>query len=112
MITGFYFDPSTGYHGFVRAATGKITKFDPRGSQKTTAVSINDAGAITGFYIALNGSTKGFMLANGAFTTFMVKGSTLTDPLSINTAGAITGWTRDTKSLIHGFVRDRYGYDH
>jgi hypothetical protein len=36
--------------GFVRDAAGTITRFNPPGSMRTTLLSINAAGAVTGYY--------------------------------------------------------------
>ena len=48
-ITGSYFD-AAGFHGFVRNPYGTITSFDPPDSQYTNPTSINDGGAIAGYY--------------------------------------------------------------
>ena len=37
-------------HGFVRNPYGTITSFDPPEGNQTTTTSINDEGAIAGFY--------------------------------------------------------------
>jgi hypothetical protein len=49
-ITGSYRDASFVNHGFLRAADGSFTSFDPPGSILTQPNSINQAGAITGTY--------------------------------------------------------------
>jgi Chitobiase/beta-hexosaminidase C-terminal domain/Glycosyl hydrolases family 16 len=49
-IAGSYTDAAGVQHGFVRNPYGTITSFDPPESKQTTATSINDGGAITGFY--------------------------------------------------------------
>jgi hypothetical protein len=49
-ITGSYTDPAGVQHGFVRNQYGTITSFDPTEGKQTTATSINDAGAVAGFY--------------------------------------------------------------
>ena len=43
-ITGFYVDASSVQHGFVRAANGTITEFDPTGSIFTNPNAIDDTG--------------------------------------------------------------------
>jgi hypothetical protein len=49
-ITGSYTDAAGVQHGFVRNQYGTITSFDPTEGKQTTATSINDAGAVAGFY--------------------------------------------------------------
>lgn len=50
-ITGDYYAAGA-YHGFLRAADGTITSFDPPGSTNTEARGINASGAITGYYVS------------------------------------------------------------
>jgi hypothetical protein len=49
-ITGSYTDAAAVQHGFVRNPYGTITSFDPPEGNQTTTTSINDTGAIAGFY--------------------------------------------------------------
>jgi hypothetical protein len=49
-ITGSYTDTAGVQHGFVRNPYGTLTSFDPPEGEQTTATSINDTGAIAGFY--------------------------------------------------------------
>jgi hypothetical protein len=49
-ITGSYTDTAGIQHGFVRNPYGTITSFDPPEGKQTTATSMNDGGAIAGFY--------------------------------------------------------------
>jgi hypothetical protein len=49
-ITGSYTDELRLQHGFVRNTHGTIVGFDPPEGGLTHPTSINDAGAITGFY--------------------------------------------------------------
>jgi hypothetical protein len=49
-IAGFYTDAADVQHGFVRNPYGTITSFDPPEGQEPTPTSINDGGAIAGFY--------------------------------------------------------------
>ena len=65
-ITGTYLDRSTAYHGFVRAADGKITTFKAPGSgtgaaEGTIPFSINTAGDITGTYLDTRNVYHGFV---------------------------------------------------
>jgi hypothetical protein len=49
-VTGSYTDTSGVQHGFVRNPYGTVTSFDPPEGNQTTATSINDGGAIAGYY--------------------------------------------------------------
>jgi hypothetical protein len=94
-----------------------VTNFDCPGAgtgalQGTGGISINKAGAITGFCV-LSGSgniAHGFVrAADGAVTVFDAPGAGTakhegTFPSSINTGGVITGMFSDTNSVYHGFV--------
>jgi hypothetical protein len=56
VIAGYYNDASDVYHGYVRAANGKITTFDSPGAgtgagQGTADGGINTAGDIAGYYL-------------------------------------------------------------
>jgi hypothetical protein len=68
-ITGYYLDANNVYHGFVRSRDGKFTTFDAPGANTTPGaysgtfpVSINDQGAITGYYLDANNVNHGFLL--------------------------------------------------
>jgi len=125
-IAGFYADALSGnYHGFVRAHEGCIpvgpacipfTSFDARPgilNGGTFATSINDAGAITGYFIANvppPARKHGFVRdPGGSLTSFDPPGSISTIALSINTGGAITGYYNESNLLLHGFVREPNG---
>ncbi len=67
-ITGYYLDANNVYHGFVRSPQGRVTTFDaPRANTTagsysgTFPVSINDQGAITGYYLDTNNVSHGFL---------------------------------------------------
>jgi hypothetical protein len=49
-IAGSYVDTAGAQQGFVRNPYGTITSFDPPEGKQTTATSINDGGAIAGYY--------------------------------------------------------------
>jgi hypothetical protein len=111
-VTGYYAARPSGLinHGFLRADNGAITSFDPPGSTSTTALSINDVGAITGHYQSADGSVHGFVrYPTGHITSFDPPGSTGTYPAGINYSGAITGYYTRADGRQHGFVRDAAG---
>lgn len=78
--------------------------------------SINDAGAITGYYTDANNVSHGFLRSprGHKFITFDAPGAGTsatfgTVPLSINAAGAVTGHYTDPNNVNHGFLRSPQG---
>jgi uncharacterized membrane protein len=111
-IAGTSLDAGFGFHGFERAATGKITSFAANDQALgTAAFSINAAGDITGAYSDASGVAHGFLRApNGTITTFKAPGAGTgglqgTGGLSINAARDITGTYLDASNVFHGFLR-------
>jgi hypothetical protein len=112
-VTGYYWDASYAFHGFLRERDGKVTEFEAPGSgtgslQGTHPTAINADGTITGFY----NFQHGFVRANdGTFTTFDPPNSAFTNPTSIAPDGAITGQYFDTTAALakHGFLRTSDG---
>jgi hypothetical protein len=119
-ITGYYVDASDGYHGFVRYADGTITTLNAPGAGTgtssltgyqlgTKALSINDDGVITGYYIDANEVYHGFMVsASGDITTFNAPGAGTTEntgtyPTSINDNGVIVGYVVGSSVGQKGF---------
>jgi hypothetical protein len=120
VITGYYVDASDGYHGFVRYADGTITTLNAPGAGTgtssltgyqlgTKALSINDDGVITGYYLDANEVYHGFMVsASGTITTFNAPGAPTTEatgtfPTSINDNGVIVGYYGTAGGVVHGF---------
>src|SRR5437762_3035556 len=65
--------------GLWAANTATITTFDPPGATRTIALSINPAGAITGYYVDASSGFHGFLRApDGTITTFDAHGSRAT----------------------------------
>jgi hypothetical protein len=119
---------TTHWHGFVRAAKGKITVFDAPGAgtgdkQGTQVpISINNAGVIAGPFTDKDYVYHGFVrTAKGAMTTFDAPGAGKapgqrknlqfqgTIPIAINAKGVIAGVYSDPGFVNHGFVRDAAG---
>jgi uncharacterized membrane protein len=97
VIVGEY-DDAVGTHGFLLKPDGTYTLFDAPGSVNTNPSSINDAGAITGYYVDAANNYHAF--ARSPAGTFVTFGPVATFPSSINNSGAITG-----SEGTHGFVR-------
>jgi hypothetical protein len=85
--------------------------------QGTYAFSINDVGAITGWYVDANWVWHGFVRApNGFITTFEAPGAGTgidsyegTVAFMIGPTGAITGFYEDASEVNHGFLRTSDG---
>jgi hypothetical protein len=112
-VTGTYADviSSAAGYAFVRDALGKVTFFDVTPSSPTYPAGIDNSGAITGTYNAIEGQPTGAFVREpqGNITTFGPAGSTATYAQSINASGAITGWYSDAGGVQHGFIRDPQG---
>jgi hypothetical protein len=77
-------------------------------SFETKPISINDAGATTGWYT--DPATHGFVRdASGNITTFDPPGSISTTGITIGPTGLIVGYWIDSSRAVHGFVRDAAG---
>lgn len=98
--------------GFIRDASGNFTSlhFPIAGVHQTTAVGLNDAGQIAGWYVDGN-ITHGFLRnSRGHYTSFDPPGSDNTQPLSINNAGQISGvYTTGSADTYVGFLRGTDG---
>jgi hypothetical protein len=115
VVTGTYQDANSVFHGFVRSPDGKITPFDAPGADTTPGDGngtfpngINDAGAITGFYLDASGGSHGFLRSPGGhFITFDVTGSTIgtTTPIALNLEGQIVGYVEDQNGVFRPFLR-------
>ncbi len=100
--------PTSVFHGFVRAADGTITSFDPSGSAGTFPTGIDHAGAITGYWNDSGGATHGFVRsAKGSIRSFDPTGSVSTVPQGVAGTAAIAGYYEDGSSVYHGFLRSR-----
>jgi len=110
---------ANGDHGFVRAANGMFTLFDPTGNpaqvQAIYPYGININGAIAGMYTDTNGVYHGFLRdASGTLTILAAPGAgTLmnegTEPNSINSQGVIVGGINvgviNGVNTTHSFIR-------
>jgi hypothetical protein len=103
---GFYVDGNGLSHGFkVAQGTTKYSEIVPPGGNNVTAAGINNAGYITGFLTASNGTVVGFLDKGGkSFTEFSVPNSTATTPFGINKDRQIVGAYTDAAGNSHGFV--------
>lgn len=121
--------------GLLASDKAKLIPFDVPGSgtnpgQGTVAIIINDAGAVTGYYVDERNVGHGFLRAPDGHVTIIdapgagrkaepgcnfgggVTGYPAaqgTYAVSINLVGAIAGWYGDDHCVAHGFLRARDG---
>lgn len=79
------------FHGFKRWSNGNITILDYPGAAQTVPMSINDAGAVVGYYADSSGQTHGFLYVNGKWATLDYPNATATSLVGISNAGLIVG---------------------
>jgi hypothetical protein len=90
-----------------------VTGAGTAAGQGTYAYSVNDAGAITGWYVDASWAWHGFVRApNGFITPFEAPNAGTapesyegTVPYMINQAGWVVGYFEDSSPLLHGFLR-------
>jgi hypothetical protein len=114
-ITGYYLDANNVFYGFLRSREGKFTTFQAPGADTTPGsfsgtnpTSINDLGAITGYYLDANGVNHGFLRnPKGEFTTFDVSGAGGygSFPIFISREGAIVGYYTNSIFNFQAFLR-------
>ena len=119
-IAGAYLDGNSVYHGYLRDFFGRFLTFEAPGADTTsgsfngtTPESLNDVGAVTGYYVDVNFIYHGFVRDPfGHFATIDAPGAgttpgsfTGTLAVSNNDAGEIAGEYQDANSVYHGFVR-------
>jgi hypothetical protein len=119
-ITGSYTASASGTsRGFLRAPDGKFTTFSISGANSgpdygTFPLSMNDDGAITGYFTDAKDACRGFIRSpEGKVTIFtppdLAPGICFLVPASINASGTITGYYTDTAYVVHSFVRTAAG---
>ncbi len=98
-----------------RAATGRITNFDPPGSVNSSPAAINLGGVIVGTFTDTQNLRHGFMRdAAGVITVLDAPGAGTaggqgTSAFSINDLGQIVGQFTDSLNFIHGFLLNSPG---
>jgi probable HAF family extracellular repeat protein len=89
--------------GFIDTG-GVFTTLNYPGANATTAFSINDAGAIVGYYTINLTGPHAFLYEGGTFTNIDYPGSNYTLALAINKAGVVAGYFTSTSGALHGFT--------
>jgi hypothetical protein len=108
-------DSASAQHGFERAAGDAIAEFNASGAgtgagQGTEALSVNEAGEITGNYQDANDVFHGYVRAGGKLIAFDAPGAGNiayqgTFGSSIGAGGAVAGYYVDGGGVYHGFLR-------
>ena len=106
QLVGDYYDASSIFHGYFRAADGTLTyPIDPPGSTGTTLFGINDRGWMVGRYSDSAGATHAlFYQTLTRFVVFDYPGSTFTSFNGINRQGLICGRYLDSSGIEHGIL--------
>lgn len=79
------------FHGFKRWSDGKVTILDYPGAARTVPMSINDGGAVVGYYSDSSGQSHGFLYLNGKWATLDYPKATGTSLVGVSNAGEIVG---------------------
>ena len=109
-VAGSYLEVATGFHGFIREATGEIEKFDVPLATGTFIEGISDSGAITGTYVVAGVSHCYVREEDGRIVSFDVPGAISAHTANINPRGDVVGyWVSPSDGHQHGFIRDRSG---
>jgi hypothetical protein len=118
-VTGYYGDANAIYHGFVRAADGRITTFDKPTTCTNTATppddcayvgtfptSVNLLGQVVGFYYGEDGISHGFLRdVDGSVKKVDAPGAgNSSDIQSINDFGQMAGYSTDSNDVNHGLL--------
>lgn len=91
-VVGFYVNPDLhGIHGFKRQNNGTTHTLDFPGALGTQPNSINDNGAVVGYYNAPDGSLHGFIFHNGHWATLDYPHASDTFLVGITNTGKIIG---------------------
>ena len=100
----YYYGVRSRSRGFLRSPGGGIVTFGRLGSPATSAVGINSAGTIAGWYEDSSGGQHGLVrTANGTATTIDLPGALFTSAVDINRAGTVVGQYVDALG-DHGFI--------
>jgi len=111
IVVGSIAQPGGG-HSFLRGTNGKYTIFDPPGTdyRGSTPASINDSGAIVGYFYDSNGGAvlHGYLRnPDGTLVVLDDPSATSLGTLAtgINSHGVVIGFYFDAFTAMHGFLR-------
>jgi probable HAF family extracellular repeat protein len=89
--------------GFMET-NGVFITLDYPGAQDTSALAVNNSGAVVGDYIINNTGPHAFLYQNGTFTNIDFPGSNFTVASGINNYGVVAGFFTTTAGALHGFT--------
>lgn len=111
LITGWYLNWTSGFHGFLRLGDGQIVEFDAPGFASTFPTSINATGQVVGYSILNGGVSHAFIrMASGNFRSVDFPGAKNSAATSISNSGNIAGYYDDGVNPKHGYLRDAGGH--
>jgi len=104
VVVGDYLDADTKHrHGFM-VKDGSFQAIDVPQAADTSAIGINEAGEIVGYYATPSGDQHGFLLDQKGFTSIDYPSAASTIASVINDSGKIGGTYVDAAGQGHGFV--------
>lgn len=89
--------------GFIET-NGVFTTLNYPGAQATSAIAVNNAGTVAGYYLINNTGPHAFLYQNGAFTNIDYPGSNFTLALGVNNLGVVAGYFTSSTGALHGFT--------
>jgi uncharacterized membrane protein len=108
VISGYYADANSHYHGFVYES-GTFTQIDYPGATGTQAMSINNTGIVVGSFWDPTGRSHGFRLRNGLFARIDGPDAVHTAVLGINNSNAVVGYYIENSGAQTGFEKKEGG---
>ena len=79
--------------------------FLPMGVGNNQATGVNNAGAVSGFFL-MGANSTGYLLVGNTLTQLNVPGSSFTQALGLNNTGDVVGFYNDSMGGSHGFLWD------
>lgn len=110
QVSGRYYAGHHGY-GFIRNPDGTFLSYNAPKAQTTVGGSVNDNGAIAGYYYTLYDSLPHAFIRNadGSFATFDAPGAHGTWGGTINAKGVVAGNYTDSRAVDHCYIRAENG---
>jgi chitinase len=81
-----------------------LTTINYPGAQATSAVAVNNAGTVVGYYDINDTGPHAFLYQNGNFTNIDYAGSNYTAATAISNFGVVAGYFSSLTTGLHGFT--------